>query len=115
MNPLADTVCAMVAARFLNAVSVGFMPLAAQPILDEDGDWTGVEFISQELLELSVVPVPANPGALQLAKSFALCADDRRRLFGDDALEPGGSRSEPRIAHEQARNRTTLARLKRVF
>jgi HK97 family phage prohead protease len=42
---------------FLNAFSVGFIPLK----IDETGEFT---FAEQELLELSCVPVPANPAAL---------------------------------------------------
>ena len=34
------------------------------------GPW-GVEFVKQELTELSAVPVPANPNALSLAKALA--------------------------------------------
>jgi hypothetical protein len=52
-------------------------------LLDEKGNPTGFEFTSQELLELSVVPVPANPAALAIAKSFGLDAATARRLFDD--------------------------------
>lgn len=47
----------LIANGFLNTVSVGFMPLKYA----EDGQYTYDEC---ELLELSVVPVPANPQAL---------------------------------------------------
>jgi phage head maturation protease len=82
MSAFADTVWEMVDKQFLNAVSVGFMPLETPlPIYDADKHLTGFEYIAQELLELSVVPVPANPNALQLAKSFPLSAEEMRCLF----------------------------------
>jgi phage head maturation protease len=82
MSAFNDTVWAMVDQGFLNAVSVGFMPLAdPTPIFDANKQLTGFEFIAQELLENSVVPVPANPNALQLAKSFPLTDAEREVLF----------------------------------
>ncbi len=50
---------------FMNAVSVGFMP-DERVWSDEQG---GIKFLTQELLEFSTVPVPANPNALQIARS----------------------------------------------
>jgi len=44
---------------FIDSVSVSFNPLEAEP--RDMGD--GIRFIRQELLELSAVPVPANPEA----------------------------------------------------
>jgi hypothetical protein len=80
----ADSVWKLVESDVLRAVSVGFLPLAApNPIYDADKHLTGFEFIAQELLELSVVPVPANPNALQLAKSYGLTPAEMRCLFDD--------------------------------
>lgn len=49
---------------YLNAVSVGFIPLE----FGNDGEYT---YQKMELLELSVVPVPANPEALTYLKAHA--------------------------------------------
>lgn len=71
----ADSVYKMVKAGFLNAVSVGFKPTKMpNDIKDpETNKWTGgFEFVAQELLELSVVPVPALPGALAIARSLSV-------------------------------------------
>ena len=68
------TVGRMVRAGFLSAVSVGFRPLKWEIAEDrDDGDswWAPVNFLEQELLEYSVVPIPANPHALLDGKSFA--------------------------------------------
>src|SRR5438874_5333207 len=50
--------------KFLNAVSVGFIPLRWQ----EGGDKAAYsrKYLEQELLEVSAVAIPANPHALAL-------------------------------------------------
>lgn len=56
---------------FLNAVSVGFIPTAFEDLAPEQkkemglGEW-GRAIKSAELLEVSAVPVPADPGAVML-------------------------------------------------
>jgi hypothetical protein len=93
----ADSAWAMLEQGALNAVSVSFLPLARPlPIYDTDQHVTGFEFIAQDLLELSVVTVPANPNALQIAKDFGLTPAEMRRLFVDDgtaARVAAGARS----------------------
>lgn len=56
-HDFADKVWKLIKDGFLNATSVGFIPLK----YDEEGNHT---FSDMELLEISVVPVPANPRAL---------------------------------------------------
>lgn len=64
----------MVKAGFLNAVSVGFRVLEAKPIK------SGYEFVKSELLEISVVSVPANQEAIVFAKGF-MGEDEIKRVF----------------------------------
>ena len=72
-SPEIDYYRALIEQGILRATSVGFMPTkAVVPILDKDKRITGFEYNGQELLELSVVSVPANPAALALAKSMNL-------------------------------------------
>lgn len=81
-NPFAESVFRLVKAGVIRATSVGFRPLAPpEPRFDTDGDWIGFKFIAQELLELSVVAIPALPTALATGKSLGV--DDRhlQRLF----------------------------------
>lgn len=53
---------------FLNATSIGFQPLDATELETEDMSWwPPLQFDSWELLEFSVVPVPANQDALRLS------------------------------------------------
>jgi len=62
VNPDGARVAQLVDAGFLKAVSVGFIPLEWTP--RPDG---GFDFEKAELLEVSVVAVPANPEALLAA------------------------------------------------
>jgi len=55
--------------KFLNAVSIGFWPQKSERIENEEGRLTGRKFTEWELLELSGVPIPANPDALQMTFS----------------------------------------------
>jgi HK97 family phage prohead protease len=61
LNPFGHMVYQMYLQGFLKATSVGFDPLKWS--FNEARSW-GVDFLEQELLEFSCVPVPANPEAL---------------------------------------------------
>lgn len=73
----------------LRAWSIGFIPLKWEVIEDEHGKVTGYRIVEWELLEVSAVPVPANPEALtrQIAEM-----ESRRgpapRGGADDSLAP---------------------------
>ena len=64
----ADTVYDLLKGGFLNATSVGFAPL--KHTYNEER--RGVDYLEQELLEFSVVPVPANPEALVEARATGI-------------------------------------------
>ena len=81
--PTTDKMRAFVQAGQMRAVSVGFRPLSSEPI--EGSKVGGVRFKAAELLECSIVSVPANPNALALAKSLNLTDDTRRLIFGEHA------------------------------
>ncbi len=70
--------------RFLRAVSVGFRAREFSFRKDRDGSVDGVEYTRQELLELSAVPVPANPHALAKALEGGLETPRLRPLFTFD-------------------------------
>ena len=65
-----DEIRRLVNAGILRAVSVGFRPSAYEALKDGDGNFTGYRFTKQELLETSLVSIPANPNALAVAKSL---------------------------------------------
>lgn len=106
-NPFAEQVWRVIDAGALRAVSVGFMPTVEPNILrDEKNQWmTGFEFVGQELLELSVVSVPANPEALAIARSVVGDATTRL-LFSPDP------RAVAQVAVEGRRRSLALARLR---
>ena len=62
-----DEIRKLIDADILRAVSVGFRPKASRPRPESD---YGVFFTKAELLETSLVSVPANPNALAVAKSL---------------------------------------------
>ncbi len=64
VSPLARVVYGLYAGGFLNAVSVGFMPLELEEAPVEGSQAVRLIFRRQELLEVSAVAVPANPECL---------------------------------------------------
>jgi HK97 family phage prohead protease len=70
-NPNAEVVYQMVKGGYLKTVSVGFQPLEWHLTKDKNRPG-GVDFRKQELLEISIVPIPANPNALTQAKAAGL-------------------------------------------
>lgn len=97
----ADTIYKLVGGGYLNAVSVGFMPIDYKWSDDEDREW-GIDFQAQELLEISVVPVPANPRALIEARAKGI---DTRPLveWAEKTLDGGGKVIVPRAELERLR------------
>lgn len=71
LDEFADKVWAFLKAGLLNAVSVGFNPIDdPEPIEDRRGFISGFRFPRNELMELSLVSVPANQEALVVARSM---------------------------------------------
>lgn len=81
-SPRIDELRRLVAQGILKAVSVGFMPLAAEPI---EGARTGRRFTRSALFETSLVAVPANPAALAVARSLNVSDETLRMAFGEHA------------------------------
>ena len=79
-SPRIDEIRALVDAGILKAVSVGFKPIESEPINPKD-PWSGSRFSKQELVECSLVAVPANPNALAVAKSLKVSDDTLRLVF----------------------------------
>lgn len=84
--PLADQLFRLVAAGALCAVSIGARALSEpEPILDDNEQLTGFRYGAMELLELSLVSVPANPNALLLGRSMGLEEEVLTEAFEVDA------------------------------
>ena len=97
MNPLAEKVYQKVLFGSLNAVSVGFLPLG-------NGHWGEGEeargeeretyyYAGQELLEISVVNIPANANATR--KGEDLAAEELAALYAEDDARKKAAEPEP--------------------
>lgn len=102
---LADDVRRLIEANILRATSVGFRGIESEPINPKDPFFGGQRYTSQELLETSIVSVPANPAAMQIAKSMHISDDTLDLVFGGQAdmrrremVLPGGqAEPKPRV------------------
>lgn len=87
VNPVARIAYGLYKGGFLNAVSVGFIPLRWEDgnrTNGNDGTNSGPRrrYLEQELLEVSAVAIPANPDALALGlKSGAVSRSDVQEMF----------------------------------
>ncbi len=89
----ADTIYKLAKGGYINTVSVGFMPTKYELSKDPDRPW-GIDFLEQELLEISVVPVPANANALVEGRGFSSA-----RRHAIDPQAPDTRTDEARLAH----------------
>jgi HK97 family phage prohead protease len=91
-SPVTKMVHALIRQGLLDEVSVGFRALKREPI--DKADPLGPQrFLKMELLEASLVSIPANPRARRVAKQF-LSDDQVTRLFAKPGENEGG-RSSP--------------------
>jgi HK97 family phage prohead protease len=89
-----DEIISLIRQDILPATSVGFRPLKREPI-DPEYPGRGTRFLETELLEASIVSVPANPAALHVARSMHISEETIRLAFGElAATGPGGRRGE---------------------
>ncbi len=101
VHPLAETIYQLIKARFIGAASVGWIPLEYKFV--EGGDrGFGIDYLEQELLEWSVVNIPANPDCLVGARSLGI---DTSPLiaWAERALDQGGIMLIPRAEIEALR------------
>lgn len=71
----ADRIYKLIKAGVINATSIGFQPIKADPI--KGG---GYKFIASELMEFSFVSVPANANALVVERAHAPATKDAPKL-----------------------------------
>lgn len=92
-SPVVDMVRALIRQNLLESISVGFRPLEFEPV-DAKEPWGAQRFIKSELLEASVVAVPANPRARRIVKQF-FPEDDFDDLFAKPGAMQVRTRSAP--------------------
>lgn len=78
-----DEINSLVDQGLLKATSVGFREMKSQP-LDKERPFAGTEFLKQELVEASLVAIPANPNALMFAKQMNVSEETRNIIFRDN-------------------------------
>jgi hypothetical protein len=94
LSPFADSVFRMYQEKFLSAVSVGFIP-KTYTFSSDKGREFGMDFKTQELLEYSCCPVPANPEALVAARAAGIDTEPLR-AWAEKLLDGGGHIMVPR-------------------
>ena len=77
-----DELLSLIEQGILRATSVGFRPIEAEP---RPGG-KGVRYKRQELLETSVVSVPALPTAIAVARSMNISPETMAMAFGEQAV-----------------------------
>jgi HK97 family phage major capsid protein/HK97 family phage prohead protease len=109
-----DELIALVEQGILRAVSVGFMPIKADPI-DPKEPYGPQRYLRQELRECSLVSVPANPAALAVAKSLNVSEETLSLAFGEQAgmrrrdVTTLGGTAVSKSTPERNKGMTTLA------
>ena len=97
LYPFADTVYRMIKGGFLNASSIGFRPL--EWVFNEDRK--GVDFHKIDLLEWSIVPVPAHPEALVEARAQGIDLAPLKE-WAEKVLDCWGEEDDLYVPREQA-------------
>jgi len=86
-SPRIDEIRSLIDQGILRAVSVGFLPKEFEDIEEDSKSkkgWFGpVRYLQQELLECSLVAVPANSNALRVVKSLGISEETLKIVFSD--------------------------------
>jgi HK97 family phage prohead protease/HK97 family phage major capsid protein len=109
-----DELRRLVKAGILKAVSVGFKPLKHEP-MDPEDPWNGTKFLENELVETSLVSIPANPNALAVAKGLDISEETQRLVFAeqgrkDHTVRRSGHGGHARTTPVRTKNMTPLTK-----
>ena len=90
-DPVAREIRGKYERGIMKAESVGFRPLEFEEIRDKNSNFQGMRFIRQELVEISAVPVPMHPMALQKAmgnhRYWSLPAEKKESVLNNQNCE----------------------------
>ena len=112
INPLAEKIYQKIMFGSLRAVSVGFLPIG-RGRFGEGDDSDTYYFAGQQLLEVSVVNIPANPNALKkcLEAENEYLEAERKRLLAEAQSEKPAPEPEEEIRDDSSVDMTlTMAR-----
>jgi HK97 family phage prohead protease len=116
-SPRIDEIRKLIEADILRAVSVGFRP-KEHTQLDSQNPFSGLRFTKQELVETSLVSVPANPNALAIAKSLGVSPATLDVVFAEQGVRDQIRRRgfSGKHADNRSRNRkdTTMSLSQRI-
>jgi HK97 family phage prohead protease len=90
-----DEIIRLVAADVLRAVSIGFRSIETRP-----RDEGGLVFVKSELVETSLVAIPANPNALAVAKSLRISPATHALVFASSGTVKRAHGLTERLAAE---------------
>ncbi len=107
INPKAKMYHEMFKQGILNAFSIGFIAKEWNDRDNGNGQKTRV-FVKSELLEISAVPVPANPQALVLAREYAA------KAIGDDKEAAEQIVKEIELVEQEAQEKTVEQKLTEI-
>lgn len=101
-NPLSENILAQWAEGSLNTVSVGFMPRSHR--WEKTNDVETLVLSDNELMEISVVPVPANPEALakMRARALEMKADEAGKSPMENEIKASLAKREAELAEKSA-------------
>lgn len=103
VSPLAEKVYRAIKSGMLNAVSVGFRP---NDVREEKRDGRDVLVLSQnELYEISIVDIPANPEAIAVRRQKSI-DELRSRARGQVTSTPASLEDDARAIQDDRRERT---------
>jgi hypothetical protein len=109
VSPFAAMIADMVRGKWLRALSMSWQPLEWRYSTDKSRP-SGIDFIKVDLLEISVVPLPALPDALLDARSYGVDTQPLHRWAGralDMRSYHGVPRSQLEAIYSAARTRPT--------
>jgi HK97 family phage prohead protease/HK97 family phage major capsid protein len=118
-SPRIDEVRKLVEAGILKAVSVGFRSTKKE-VMDEKSDpyFGPFRYLSQELVECSLVSVPANPNALAVAKSLNISPATIDTVFAGSGKRDGvrrrGFSGGSAKSHQTKRRGATMSLAQRI-
>jgi HK97 family phage prohead protease len=87
-SPLADQICSLTKGNVLRGISIGFDPIEMEPLDPKKGSRGGMHITKAELLEISVVSVPADTSAGVVARAASLPYRDAVAFFRSLAPVP---------------------------
>jgi HK97 family phage prohead protease/HK97 family phage major capsid protein len=116
-SPRIDEIRKLIEADILRAVSVGFRP-KEHTQLDSQNPFSGLRFTKQELVETSLVSVPANPNALAIAKSLGVSLATLDVVFAEqgarDQIRRRGFSGKQADRRSHNRKDTTMSLSQRI-